>query len=220
MELHRKLYENLPSKEDLENNYGSFFRSANDADGLYIILQKVAEKFGEDAYDIGEEVFKEFGMNYERELMRTPNSVRRVDYLFDGGNIYDITIKDYDDSMQKDVLKLYNEEIRKISYDYLIDEIDAEGIIVALDGSGRKVAFTKCTANNNIGYIDALFFPKGDIYDVAVGKLIEKILSYFSDEKVNEVIFFSNKPFDLVDFEEKLPHIYSAIDSIKRKIKR
>ena len=223
MELHRKLYEDLPSKEDLENNYSSFFRTANDADGLYIILQKVAEKFGDSAYDIGEEVFKEFNMNYDAKAMRTPNSIRRVDYVFDGNNIYDVTIKNYDETMLEKVLKLYNEEVRKIDYSKIIeaDEFEekvlknSDNTYVAFDGAGRIVAFSSCSISYDIGYVDTIFSPEGDIYNVATGKLANEIITHFIKEGVENITFFDS--YNLKDIEEHLSHIFKLTKLIEEQ---
>ena len=116
MPLHRELFTDLPPAEEMRRDIAGNLVQKYNADGFYILAQLIAEKYGEQAYTLAEEVFKEMGLQYDAQALRTPDLVRRIDYNFAGSNIYNLQVKAFVPEMAAEVVRLYNVQIRKISY--------------------------------------------------------------------------------------------------------
>lgn len=236
MAIHRELFKDLMPAEDIKKKYDDFFRNAKQADGYYVIVQDIAERYGEKAYELAEQVFTEYGMTYEPTEMRKPGNVRRVGYAFDGINVYDIDIKPYVTGMEKDILWLYNREIRKISFDLLMTEEyfhktilgnnrqNLEGLFVAYNKSGQRVGFIHCLEDECLtGSIEALFFLPGRIHTCVGQKLLIKAKEFFKAKNISKYNILSgctNYPFYRLsgealkkEFHHSLGHIFCLLNN-------
>lgn len=124
MALHKELFTDLPPAEEMRRDVAGNLAQKYEADGFYILVQYIAEKYGDRAYSLAEEVFQEMGLEYDVQALRTPDRVRRIDYNFTGSNIYNLTVKPFAPEMAGELVRLYNEQIRKISYAALITQAD------------------------------------------------------------------------------------------------
>ena len=114
---------------------------SKNVDRYYEIIQQIANKHGNRAYELAEKVFNEMRMTYDAEQLRREWDVRRICYNFEGINIYNNYIKRFKTEMTKDVLWICNREIRKVSHDYIMDE----------------EYFSKKIANGNKNLVEGLF---------------------------------------------------------------
>ena len=231
MTLHRELFNDLPPAENLLAMYAEAFKTAKDADGYYIIVQYIAEKYGETAYDLAEEVFKECGMQYDPQLLRTPDAVSRVGYNLDGMNVNNIQMQPFVPEMAHDLVLLYNREIRKLSREALLTEegmraLASEGLLVACNESGQPVGFVHCWVDEYgaAGSIEALIFSEGRIYEPVARNLVSAAKAYFADRKITKIDIFGGHvayPFQQVvkgdwtaAFSRHLEHIYRKLVEI------
>ena len=171
MALHRELFTKLAPAEEIRRGNRDFLNNEMEADGFYIIVQDIARKYGDRAYEIAEKVFAENGMSYDPKELRTPGAVRRVGYVFEGANVYNIKVADYKPEMIKDLLWLYNREIRNVSRECFMDEEsfkqriasgkeEVEGLFLAYNEGRQRVGFIHChIGDNGEGSVEAMFFP-------------------------------------------------------------
>ena len=234
MSLHRELFKDLPPAEELLKNYKNFLDTARDADGYYYLVQEIAEKYGELAYELAEEVFEASDMKYDPVLLRTRGVVRRSDYAFDGINVYDIRVRRYEPGMERDIVRLYNREIRKISWDALMDEdyflrniagkFDTEGLFAAYNQNDKAVGYVHCCSDISGSSIEALFFLPGRIHE-CVGKiLLESAKKYFAAKgeshirtltgRIDYPFYTEIKADRMGEFQSKLGHITDRLKDI------
>ena len=236
MALHRELFNDLPPAGELLRAYDQFFKTAQDADGYYVLVQHIAEKYGDQAYALAEQVFEEFGLKYDPAELRTPCLVRRTGYNFEGQNVYHILIKEYEPAMANDLARLYNREIRLLSRAAVVEpeffvkllqsEQDHQGFYVACNEAGQPVGFVHCKVDEveQQGSLEALIFSSGRIYAPVASKLISTARDYFAYCRVSRVTLLAGKapyPFYrvvqgdlLAQVAEKLSHIHSALVEI------
>jgi hypothetical protein len=185
MALHKELFTDLPPAEEMRRDLAGNLAQKYEADGFYILVQYIAEKYGDQAYSLAEEVFQEIGLKYDAQALRTPDRVRRIDYNFTGSNIYNLTVKPFALEMASELVRLYNEQIRKISYAALItladflEHIAGVGrLLVACRAGGQPVGFIHCTPTS----IDMLIYSHGRIYDPVRRALVTAAKEYFSGQ--------------------------------------
>ncbi len=199
MTLHRELFKDLPSAETLRKDYAGALAEERNADGYYVFVQEIAEKYGDQAYELAEEVFREMGMVWDPALLRAPESVRRAGYNNEGANIYNVQVKPFAPEMTGEVIRLYNEQIRKVSYDALMDEdyfnrcIRGAGrLLVALNESGQPVGFVHCLVDGGQGSgaqgsVEMLIYSHGRIYHPVQKELVKAAREFFAQAGVKEV---------------------------------
>jgi hypothetical protein len=180
MGLHRELFTDLPPAEDLRKMFAGSFAQWNNADGFYILVQYIAEQYGDRAYELAEEVFKEMGLDYDPAVLRTPDAVRRIDYNFAGSNIYDLQVKAFSPDMTAEIVRLYNEQIRKVSYEALMDgayfaeHIQGRGVLLAAcSQGGQPIGFVHCLEEDGRTSVEMLIVSHGRIYDAARKALVK-----------------------------------------------
>lgn len=238
MALHKELFNDLPAAEEIMNKNENFFKNIKNADGYYELIQRISAKYGDKAYDLAEKVFDELGMEYDHKELRTSGKVRKVDYMFEGINVYDITVKEYDKDMIKDLIWLYNREIRKISREYLIDEAyftsnitdvsvkNNEGLFVAYNQAGKRTGYIHCIINNDgSGCCDALFFLPGDIHLPTANSLVKRAEEFFKLKGAKKIDILKGNikyPFyagsadkAITEIKNKLPHIYKVLEELQ-----
>ncbi len=221
MPLHKELFTDLPPAEQMRKDIARSLSFKYNADGYYILVQYIAEKYGEQAYALAEEVFKEMGLEYDPQALRTPDKVRRIDYNFEGQNIYNITVKPFEPGMAGEVARLYNEQIRKVSYDALISPADfleriagAGQLLVACNEGGQPVGFVHCTSDS----VAMLIYSHGRIYDPVRKALVAAAKTGFAG-KVPALLsgaiaypFYTAVPADrLAALEKSLPHVADGL---------
>jgi hypothetical protein len=239
MELHRELFNNLPPAEILRKQYAGALAQELNADGYYVLVQYIAEQYGDQAYEIAEEVFKKMGLTFDPADLRTPDLVRRVGYNFEGINIYVIQVRPYAAGMAKELVRLYNQQLRKLGRAALVDEayfkecIAAEegGLLVACNEAGQPVGFVHCRvegeggATARSGSVEALVFSHGRIYDPVRKALVQSARDFFAARGVKTIQVFTGKiayPFNAAvpeprrdAFEQRLAHIAQALKEIE-----
>jgi hypothetical protein len=236
MAYHRELYKDLPPAEELLKGYSGFLSAVKDADGYYIIVQYIAEKYGDKAYELAEEVFCEMGMKYDRDEMRRTDGTRRVGYAFDGPNVYNIDVRKFEKGMEKDLLRVYNAQARLLSEHILMDEdylhryiinpfgTSSGGLFLAYNEANHLMGFIHCCLlGEGEGSVEALFFYNGRIFEAAARKLIAISESYFKENNITRVrqlnghirYPFYEMPGKAIHaaFENKLPHIFKYLAS-------
>ncbi len=231
MELHRELFNDLPPAEAMRKMYAGAFKQWRNADGFYILVQYIAEQYGETAYELAEEVFNEMGLEYDPAALRAPDRVRRTGYNFEGMNIYNIQVKGYAPEMAKELARLYNEQIRRVSYAALIEPDDFDGriqdkagLLVACNEAGQPVGFVHCQVEGGQGSLEMLIFSHGRVYDPVRRALVDAAKAYFAAEGVKTVSAFQGKagyPYYVAvpeprrdALEKALPHIGVAVTEI------
>jgi len=235
MALHKELLKDLPPAKELLNNYQEFINQAKDADGYYSIVQFIAEKYGDKAYQIAEEFFKENGMNFNSEDLRTTDKIRKVGYAFEGINVNHIIVKKYTPDMLKHIVNTYNIEIRKVSQEFFMTEdyferniTQTDGLFVAFNDNNQTLGFihccSKCSCDGSAS-VDAIFFKSGRIHAVVGKKLMEEAIKYFDEKGIRNVELLKgcfDYPFykDLKGdaqkvFKEKLKHIWKVLKLIE-----
>lgn len=230
MPIHKELFVDLPSAEILEKMYATAFSQWKNADGYYNLVQEIAEKYGESAYSLAEEAFKEMGLDFNPLALRAVDTVRRVGYNFEGSNIYNITVKPFTEEMTAEVVRLYNEQIRHLSYEALIDaETFRESIaphgqlLVACDENGQPVGFVHCWLEQGVGSVEALIFGAGRLYRPVAQKLVAAAKAYFQSHQTHSIKPLSahvQYPFyrvlqgQLPGAFAQLPHIQAGLSEI------
>jgi len=234
MAIHRELFSDLPPAEQMLAMYAEAFKTAKNADGYYVLVQYIAEEYGEKAYELAEEVFREMGLKYDPAALRKHDTVRRTGYNMEGPNIYDVHVKPFDPAMAEDVVRLYNAQIRLLSRQAIMDQRYfqekilpnfSKGMLVACDGGGQVVGFVHCWIEpDGEGSVEALIFSHGRIYDPASKVLVEEAKTYFAEKDVRQVKalqgkvpypFYQAVPGDMRQtFADKLPHIERALREI------
>jgi len=229
MTLHRTLSQDLPPAEELRKGNAAFQRTVKDADGYYYFVQEIAARYGDRAYDLAEEVFREMGMNFDPVALRTPGKVRMIGYACDGANIYDIDVRPYQPEMAASLARLYNTEIHKLSRADLTDaaffqqQVDSTGLFVAFNPNGQALGFVHCAAKEGLGSLEALIFLPGRIHAAVGEKLVEQARAYFEEKGVTRVETLRGRsayPFYKLEgdlhaaFRERLPHISTALERI------
>lgn len=236
MALHRELFTKLAPAEEIRRGNRDFLNNEMEADGFYIIVQDIARKYGDRAYEIAEKVFAENGMSYDPKELRTPGAVRRVGYVFEGANVYNIKVADYKPEMIKDLLWLYNREIRNVSRECFMDEEsfkqriasgkeEVEGLFLAYNEGRQRVGFIHChIGDNGEGSVEAMFFLAGRIHRPVEDALAARARDFFAARGVKKVSLlagctqypFYGKGYGNVPevFKDKLPHVYHALQRI------
>jgi hypothetical protein len=230
MPIHKELFVDLPPAETLEKQYATAFSQWKNADGYYNLVQEIAEAYGEKAYAIAEEVFREMGLDFDPAALRDVDTVRRVYYNFEGSNIYNITIKPFSTEMTAEVVRLYNEQIRWLSYDALLDggtfreTIAPRGqILAACDENDQPVGFVHCLLEQGTGSVEALIFGSGRLYRPFAQKLVAAAKAYFASQQAGPVAALSGRvpyPFyrvlqgQLPGAFTRLPHIQAGLREI------
>jgi hypothetical protein len=183
MTLHKELFTDLPPAEEMRREVAGNLAQKYEADGFYILAQYIAEKYGDLAYNLAEEVFNEMGLKYDAQALRTPDQVRRIDYNFAGPNIYNLQVKVFTPEMAGEVVRLYNEQIRMISYaalltgkDFLAHLAGAGTLLVACREGGQPVGFVHCTHAS----VEMLIFSHGRIYEPVRKALVAAAKAHFS----------------------------------------
>ena len=183
MPLHKELFTDLPPAEQMRRDIAGNLAQKYNADGFYILAQLIAEKYGDQAYTLAEEVFNEMGLEYDALALRTPDLVRRIDYNFAGSNIYNLEVKAFAPEMAAEVVRLYNEQIRKISYaalttqeDFLEHIAGLGTLLVACREGGQPVGFVHCTPAS----VEMLVYLHGRIYGPVRKALVAAAQAYFS----------------------------------------
>jgi len=72
MPLHKELFTDLPPAEGMRRDIAGNLAQKYNADGYYILAQLIAEKYGDQAYTLAEEVFKEMAWNMTRRRCARP----------------------------------------------------------------------------------------------------------------------------------------------------
>jgi hypothetical protein len=185
MALHRELFSDLPPVEEMHRMFAGALAQKDNADGYYILVQYIAEKYGDQAYAMAEEVFKEMILKFDPQALRTPDLVRRIDYNFAGSNIYNLTVKPFAPEMTSEVVRLYNEQIRKVSNAALITQqnflthIAGIGrLLVACNESGQPVGFIHCTPAS----VEMLIYSHGRIYEPVRKVLVASAKEFFAGQ--------------------------------------
>ncbi len=185
MALHKELFTDLPPAEEMRRDLAGNLAQKYEADGFYILVQYIAEKYGDQAYSLAEEVFQEIGLKYDAQALRTPDLVRRIDYNFTGSNIYNLTVKPFAPEMAGELVRLYNEQIRKISYAALITQADflehiagVGRLLVACNEGGQPVGFIHCIPDS----VEMLVYSHGRIYELVRRALVAAAKEYFSGQ--------------------------------------
>jgi hypothetical protein len=221
MPLHRELFTDLPPAEKMRHDIAGNLAQKYNADGFYILAQLVAEKYGDQAYALAEEVFKEMGLQYDPQALRTPDLVRRIDYNFAGSNIYNLQVKPFTPEMAGEVVRLYNEQIRKVSYAALINQEDflariagVGRLLVAWCEGGQPVGFIHCTPTS----IDMLIYSHGRIYEPVRKALVAAAKEYFSGQTPGLLTGQIRYPFytavpenQLAALEKNLTHVAAGL---------
>jgi len=231
MALHKELFVDLPSAEALEKMFAAAFAQWRNADGYYYLVQQIAAIYGEKAYELAEEAFKETGLEFNPVALRRIDTVRRIGYNFEGSNIYNITVKPFIAEMASEVVRLYNEQIRHLSYEALIDvetfisEIAPLGhLLVACDENGLPVGFVHCMIEEGAGSVEALIFGAGQLYHPVAEKLTAAAKAYFQSHQAQPVTALSGRvrypfyrvlPGQLPDAFARLPHIQAGLSEIR-----
>ncbi len=224
MPLHRELFTDLPPAGKMRADIAGNLAQKYNADGFYILAQLVAEKYGDQAYTLAEEVFQEMGLQYDAQALRTPDLVRRIDYNFAGSNIYNLQVKAFSPEMAAEVVRLYNEQIRKISYAALITRADfleqiagAGTLLVACREGGQPVGFVHCTPAS----VEMLVYSHGRIYAPVRKVLVAAAKAYFSGRTPALLTGQIPYPFytavpenQLAAFEKNLAHIAGGLQEI------
>ena len=231
MALHRELFKDLPPVEELRKDYARALAQKNNADGFYNLVQLIAEKYGEGAFALAEEIFKEMGLDFDPADLHTPDLVRRIGYNFEGINIYAIQVKAYAPEVAAELVRLYNEQIRRISYTALSDaasfaaDIAGKGsLLVACQEGGQPVGFVHCLVEDGQGSVEMLIFGSGRIYDPVGKALVKAARAYFAAQGIATPVALAGMiayPFYTVvsgkqmeAFEQHLAHIAGAIREI------
>ena len=239
MQLHGELYNDLPPAEQIREMHCSETREMRNAEGYYSLVQDIAEKYGEKAYTLAEEVFKKNGMYYSPEKLRMPGTIRNVSYTCIGANIYALEIRECTPEMVRRLKAIYNCEMRKIAKDALIDESffteTASGpqalkypgeILVAFNGHNIPLGFVHCASKAD-GYshdsVEALFFAEGRLHTHVGTALAEAAVNYFKQRGAADIgVFKGCVPYPfyekvdgglLQQFKEKLNHIYRCLEA-------
>jgi len=235
MALHRELSTKLRLADQIRESNKDFLENENNADGFYFLVQDIVAKYGDSAFDIAEELFRQENMVFDSAELRKSGSVNRIGYVFEGININDIVIEKYNEQMVKDILWLFNNQVRLISKELIMKEdellqiysenLDREdGIFVAYNVGRQRVGFVHCMATKDgEGSIEALFFLSGRFHTHVGNKLIEKAKEYFISKNVSQISVLENKVGYYKNmsqikniFQQKLPHIYSLLGSISQ----
>ena len=221
MPLHKELFTDLPPAEGMRRDIAGNLAQKYNADCYYILAQLIAEKYGDEAYALAEEVFKEMGLEYDPQALRTPDLVRRIDYNFAGSNIYHLTVKPFAPEMTHEVVRLYNEQIRKVTYAALVSEEDflahiagVGTLLVACREGGQPVGFIHCTPT----CVDMLIYSHGRIYQPVGKALISAAKAYLSGQ-IPELLtgqvaypFYTAVPENqLAALEKNLPHVSAGL---------
>ncbi len=228
MPLHQTLSQNLPPADEIRQGNAAFLQHAKDADGYYYFIQEIAARYGERAFDLAEELFRDMGLSFDPAALRT-GRIRMVGYACDGDNIYDVRVRPYQPAMAASLARLYNHEIRKLDRAALTDSaffdaIDPIGLFVAFNPGGQALGFVHCTVQDGAGSLDALIFLPGRIHEIVSEKLLEQARTYFQEQDVTRfesLRSVSAYPFyklggDLpAAIQERLPHIYAALQKAK-----
>jgi len=223
MPLHKELFTDLPPAEQMRRDVARSLSYKINADGYYILVQYIAEKYGEQAYALAEEVFKEMGLEYDAQALRTPDLVRRIDYNFEGSNIYNLQVKPFAPEMAGEVVRLYNEQIRKVSYaalttpeDFLEHIAGAGRLLVACNESGQPVGFIHCTPTS----VEMLVYSHGRIYEPVRKALVAAAKEYFSGQTPKLLTGQIPYPFytavaenHLAAIEKNLAHVADGLKS-------
>jgi len=183
MSLHRELFTDLPPAEEMRRAIAGNLAQKYNADGYYILVQYIAEKYGDQAYQLAEEAFKEMGLQYDPQALRMPDQVRRIDYNFAGSNIYNLQVKPFTPEMAREVVRLYNEQIRKISNAALVTQEDflehiagVGHLLVACRQGGQPVGFIHCTTTS----VEMLIYSHGRIYEPVRKALVATAKEYLA----------------------------------------
>ena len=224
MPLHRELFTDLPPAEEMRRDIAGNLAQKYNADGFYILAQLIAEKYGDLAYTLAEEVFKEMGLEYDAQALRTPDQVRRIDYNFAGSNIYALTVKPFAPEMAAEGVRLYNEQIRNVSYNALITQEDFLAhiaivgiLLVACREGGQPVGFIHCTPTS----VAMLIYSHGRIYGPVRKALVAAAKAHFSGQ--TPVLLSGQIPYplytavpenQLAAFEKSLAHIAGGLKEI------
>jgi hypothetical protein len=227
MSLHKTLSEDLPPAEEIRKSNAAFLQTVKDADGYYYFVQEIAGRYGDRAYDLAEEVFREMGLNFDPAMLRTPGKVRKVGYACEGANIYDIDVRSYVPQMAETMARFYNNVMRKLSPAVLIDagffhqQIDHPSLFGAFNPNDQMVGFVDCAIQERVGSIEVLVFMPGTIHQIAARRLLEQAKTYFNKQKVNRIEALCGWiPYPFYKLEgnlknairECLPHIFAALD--------
>jgi hypothetical protein len=224
MPLHKELFTDLPPAEQMRRDIAGNLAQKYNADGFYILAQLIAEKYGDQAYTLAEEVFTEMGLQYDAQALRTPDLVRRIDYNFAGSNIYNLEVKTFVPEMAAEVVRLYNEQIRKISYaalttpqDFMEHIAGAGTLLVACREGGQPVGFVHCTPDS----VEMLVYSHGRIYEPIRKALVAAAKADFSGRAPALLTGQIPYPFytavtanRLAAFEKNLAHISGGLKEI------
>ena len=147
--------------------------------------------------------------------------MRRIDYNFAGSNIYHLTVKPFAPEMTHEVVRLYNEQIRKVTYAALVSEEDflahiagVGTLLVACREGGQPVGFIHCTPT----CVDMLIYSHGRIYQPVGKALISAAKAYLSGQ-IPELLtgqvaypFYTTVPENqLAALEKNLPHVAAGL---------
>jgi hypothetical protein len=240
MGFHKELYSDLPPADELREKYASFLASAKQADGYYDLVQQIAHVYGDRAYEIAAEVFEEEGMEFDPVALRTPNTVRRVGYAFDGINIYDLDVRPFQLGAVPDVLRIYNRLVRELSPMALLDQSSfmeriwdngrllKDGFFLVYNRDDNILGFVHCcidrSGDSQIGSVEALFFLPGRAHVHVGGCLIGQAREYFRINGIEVQSALQHRrdyPFYQVTgtnaaraFSRKLGHIYETLQRL------
>lgn len=221
MALHHELFTDLPPVEEMRRMFAGALAQKDNADGYYILVQYIAEKYGEQAYTLAEEVFKEMGLNFDPHDLRTPDLVRRIDYNFAGSNIYNLQVKPFAPEMAGEVVRLYNEQIRKVSYAALLEPVNflehiagVGRLLVAYNESGQPVGFIHCTPAS----VEMLIYSHGRIYEPVRKVLVAAAREYFAGQtpglltgKIPYPFYTAVPKNHLAAIEKNLKHVAAGL---------
>jgi hypothetical protein len=224
MPLHKELLTDLPPAEEMRRDVARSLSYKYNADGYYNLVQYIAEKYGDRAYSLAEEVFKEMGLEFDAQALRTPDLVRRIDYNFEGPNVYNLQVKPFTPEMASEVVRLYNEQIRKVSYaalttkeDFLEHIAGVGRLLVACNESGKPVGFIHCTPSS----VDMLIYSHGRIYDPVRKALAAAAKEYFSGKTPGLLTGQIPYPFytavtenHLAAMEKNLAHVATGLKGL------
>jgi hypothetical protein len=228
MSIHREIFNDLPPAEDLERMYAEAFATQRDADGYYIFVQSIAERFGERAYALAEEVFRQEGMKFDPAGLRAVDRVRRPGYNNDGINIYHLEILPFAAGMARDLTRLYNREVRGVSRQWLLNEdqllaLADDGLLAASNEAGQAVGMVHCRVDpaRHTGSVEALIFSPGRVYQAVARDLVRAAREYFAARQVKHIQAYAgwvSYPYagapNAGQRLAQLEHIASAMDKI------
>ncbi len=226
MPFHKELFKDLPPEDDVRRSFEGLRKDAREADGFYALVQDIAAKFGDKAYELAEAVFQEHGMKYDALDLRTPGKIRRVGYGFDGGNMHALRVKAFERPMLEGVVRCYRNIFRRLSPDMLMTAESFEqrilsgashrpdGLLIASNPLGMTLGFVHCCAEGATGSVEAFAFYPGRMHEQVAPTLLVSAAAFFQRERASSVRVFEGRlkyPFHGADLRAGLPYLASAL---------